>query len=214
MKIIVVILLGLGIYLVFSTQIVEPPKPPIAESPTPLEIPAAPISSVPRPFVASSPPPVAIPDLVVIRGSVSTRSADGLIVECKNETISAQSQMLASHLPANAGAADTARLAKLAMQLEEKPYGPLMEARNGRLHYADVVPEATAEGVILLRDHPNEKSILPDQRFKIVAVPTGDVYEFNGRSIQVYTMAYTLTPEASRAWMWIEKESTLDRRRR
>lgn len=95
---------------------------------------------------------------------------------------------------------------------EQETYGRLLGLQNGVLRQSELTPNHDAEGVILVRGHPNQRSMVSDQRFKLVAAPTGDIYNYgtsSGREyrVAVYTMSYRLTPAAAGAWMWNRNRS-------
>jgi hypothetical protein len=149
---------------------------------------------------------------------VEAVTPDGIIIECEQPAVGGGFQWRA---PANAGAGDIARMASLAAAQQEKKeqdtYGRLLSFQNGVLRQPEFTPDKAAEGVVLVRDHPNQRSMVTDQRFKVVAAPTGDIYTYrttSGREyrMRVYTMSYKLTPAAAGAWMWNRNRSNpLDR---
>lgn len=153
--------------------------------------------------------------LSLIRGRVRTISPDGLIVDCELK----ERRGPAWHLPADAGAADSARLASLSIEQEKKEYGDALYLKNGKLCTGNE-PNDKVVGTLLLRDHPDEEKLADGRKIKVIAQSTGELYTFieqGGHStrIDVYTMkfVYDDTNDSTDAkhggWMWQERNNPL-----
>jgi hypothetical protein len=156
------------------------------------------------PFVPSSIPPRNLSDLYLIRGVIIEAGPDGVIMQCEQVI---HPNMTGWSLPAYSGNADSAAMARWATGDFDGRYGQPIQVINGRWTHADFAPSRMAAGIVLLTGAPDQASAEVGKRLKIVAAPTGDLYR--GR-ISVFAASFPLTAEASKAWMWGNRNA-LDR---
>jgi hypothetical protein len=158
----------------------------------------------PMPFIPSAVPPQNISDVYLIRGVIMDAGRDGVLMQCEPVV---HPNMTGWSLPANAGNADSAAMARWATGDFDGRYGQPIQVVKGNWTRADFTPSRMAVGLVLVTGAPDQASAEVGKRLKIVVAPTGDLYR--GR-VPVFAASFPLTAEASKAWMWGNRNA-LDR---
>jgi len=175
----------------------------------PSAAPAAPVAAVAAPSAAPVPPaPIRRPSvpaesLVIARGTVVAVTPAGVIVDCVNADAELSRQF--------SGLGGGANLAQLAIDQENKKYGPLMMVRNGALAPSEFNPRRYVEGTAVLVGHPAQARLAEGAKVRVIVAPLEMPVKTNGHQLAAFTADYQMSESASAkadSWMW--KKGPLD----